>query len=490
MRAFINLFLILLVVTGCSRGPDSAALEQQIQNNLDTTFRAGLFKIDSLRRTGSSPTSAAGEKRLLVYYNARIEFADDYDLNSWDKLNAGTLANSLGATEQGVSGIVPGGNSKGDILMVHGRATFRDTDGSWQLVTGSAGAELGAVPDLENTAPQSGAKLLLAEIAEAANTARTNVRGLEAVIVERELTVALRNIHMQLDGKRGATALGSGETAGEYFRVGRALEANLSSAQFPFRNHRTDGSVENAQLLQSNALALALMQNDIAAMAYTGTGFFADRAPMENLRALATLYPEPIHVVTLAGSDIRSIADLRGKKVDLGLPGSGSRVNAELVLDAHGIALSELGHISSRGIAASVALIESGDIDAFVVTVAAPARHLQNLAARQPIRVLSLDDNALHALARANPALVPTNVPAGTYPGQQAEVHTLSVTAMLVAHKDLSDERVTHILTSLFDNVESIAREGFPASAINPATARTGVTIPLHPAAETYYKGR
>jgi len=490
MKAIISLLLILLALSGCSRGPDSTTLEQQLQNDLDATFPTGLFRIDSLRRTGSAPGGGLGERRLLVYYNARIEFLDDYDLNSWDQLNAGTLANTLGATEQGITGIVPGGNGKGDILLVHGRASYRDADGRWEPATGTAGAELGAVPDFENTAPQSGAKLLLAEIGDIVSAGRTNVRGLESAVVERELTTALRNIQMQLDGLRGATALASGETAGEYFRVGRALEANLASVQFPFRNHRTDGSVENAQLVQSHAVELALMQNDIAEMAYNGTGFFADRAPMENLRALATLYPEPIHIVTLAASDIQTVADLRGKRVDLGLPGSGSRVNAELVLDAHNIAQSDLGAISSRGIAASVALIEAGEIDAFVVTVAAPARHLQNLAARQPIRLLSLDEDARSTLAANNASLVPIALPTGTYPGQRAEIQTLSVTAMLVAHKDVPDDRVTHMLESLFDNVAAISREGFPASAINPATARTGVTIPLHPAAEAYYAGR
>lgn len=487
MKAIIGLILITLALAGCSRGPESAALEQQVQNNLDATFRDGLFRVDSLRRTGSAPTRVAGERRLLIYFNTQLEFLDDYDLTSWERLNAGALANTLGATEKGITGITPGGNRKGDILRVHGRATYRDVDGTWQPVAGRAGAELGTVPDFDNTAPPSRAKTLLAEIGDIANTARTNVRGLEVAIVEKELGSALRNINMQLDALQGATSLASGESAGEYFKIGRAIEALLSSEQVPISNHPSAGSIENAELVNARTADLALIQNDIAAMAYRGEGFFADRAPLDNLRALASLYPEPIHIVVLADSDIHEVADLRGRRVDLGLPGSGSRVNAERVLAAHGLGQADLGTVSGRGIDASVGLIEAGEIDAFVVTVAAPAGHLQTLASRRPIRMLSLDPDARSALARDDPSYVAINLPSGTYPGQSDEIRTLSVTAMLVAHQNMPDHRVTHVLDGLFKRVDAIARESLPAAAIDRATARTGITIPLHPAAERYY---
>lgn len=487
MKAFLSVLLVGLVIGGCSRGPDAAMLEQQIQDNLDTNFSEGLFQVTSLRRAGSAPTTEAGEDRLLVYYNGQLEFQEDYDLTSWEGLNVGVLADVLGATEAGISGVAPGGNSSGDILQVQGRMSYRGEGDSWQLVPTVAAEEVAAVPDLDNTAPQSGAEQLLTQIGQIANTGTTNVRGPETEIVEAELSKALRSINLQLDDLAGTASLTSGESLGEYYRVGGAIEQVVSGDQLSIRNYPSAGSVENCALVQDGLVELALVQNDIAAMAYQGQGVFGDRKPMQNLRALASLFPEPIQIVVLASSDIQSPADLAGKTVDVGLPASGSRVNAERVLEAHGVALSDLGEISSEGIDASVELIQSGDIDAFIVTVAAPAKLLQTLAARQPIRVLSMDPGVRQRLAEGNPYYVPVTLPANTYRGQNQPVQTLSVTAMLIANKDMADERVTQVLEGLFQNLDAIAKTGFRASFIAPSRAQQGTSIPLHPGAEEYY---
>lgn len=487
MKAFLSVLLVGLILGGCSRGPDAATLEQQIRDNLDSNFREGLFEITSLRRTGSAPVTEAGEDRLLVYYNGQLEFQEDYDLTSWEGLNVGVLAEVLGANEEGIEGVAPGGNSSGDVLRVRGRMSYREEGDAWELVPSDVGDEVAAVPDFDNTAPQSGAEQLLAQIGQIANTGTTNVRGPETVIVEAELSNALRNINLKLDELAGTASLTSGESLGEYFRVGGAIERVVSSDQISIRNYPSAGSVENCALVQDGFVELALVQNDIAAMAYRGQGVFSDRKPMQNLRALANLFPEPIQIVVLASSDIQTPADLAGKTVDIGLPASGSRVNAELVLEAHDVALSDLGEISGEGIDTSVELIQSGDIDAFIVTLAAPAKILQTLAARQPIRVLSMQPEARQRLAESNPYYVPVTLPANTYRGQSQPVQTLSVTAMLIANKDLPDERVTRLLEGLFQNVDAIARTGFQASFISPSRAQQGTSIPLHPGAEKYY---
>ena len=485
MKTIIGVILATLTLAGCSRGPDQTALEQDVQNQLDTQFKQGLFKIASLRRAGTAPSGAGDKQRLLVYFNSRIEFLEDYDLTSWEELNVGVLARVLGATEKGLRGVKSEGNEKGDVLTVYGRSTYAEQDGAWQPVAAPARIEIADAPPLGNTAPRAEALLLLQEIESIAGG--SGRRGEKSEIVESELTTALRNINMQLDAIEGNISFATGEAAGEYYRVGQKLQQVMAGEEAMVRSYESGGSIENSRLVETKAVDLALIQNDIAAMAYAGEGVFSGRPPMQNLRALAGLFPEPVQIVVRADSDIRSIADLAGKRVNIGLPESGTHVNAVLILAAHGIELSDLGEAGEQGMSASIEALKAGELDAFVVTLAAPARSLEALAAEVPVRLLSLDREAVAVLARNNPSFVPTTLRARTYPGQDEPVHTVSVIAMLVVHKDASDEEVTRFLDGLFDNVDLISKVGFEASFIDRAKAKHGVTIPFHPSAERYF---
>ena len=484
MKTLLSLIVVGLLVAGCGGGPDTATLEKEIQENLDSQFKPGLLKVSTMKRMGSAPSNTGGGKVVLVYYNSQLEFLEDHNLTSWEDLNVGALAQVLGATEKGIKGVKSQGNKTGDILQVHGRATYIGENGGWKQAASGRGGQFAGAPDLENTSPRSNAERLIQEIGEAAKTSATGLRGVETKIVEEELTTALRNINLRIDKTEGTASLLSGESLGEYFRIGKAIEGLGETA---VRNYASAGSVENAGLVQTRTVDLALVQNDIAVMAYTGEGVFAGREPMENLRALASLFPEPIQFVTLATSEIKTIADLKGRRVDIGLPNSGSRVNAVLVLEAHGITLSDLQEVSGVGMEESVAMIKAGELDAFAVTVAAPATHLQDLAASTHIRVLSMNADARNTLSRDNPYYIPVTLPARIYNGQEEPVDTLSVTAMLIAHKDVSKDEVEKLLQSIFDDVEQIFQAGSGATLIDRTKANEGVAIPLHPGAEAYF---
>jgi TRAP transporter TAXI family solute receptor len=336
-----------------------------------------------------------------------------------------------------------------------------------------------------NTAAPSGPTVLLADLSTLVDGVGTKEPQVE--IVEEELGNALRTINFRIDKTENISALTTGEPGGEYFPVGQALQASIKGKDLQLRNYASAGSVDNCALVENHMVDFALVQNDIAAMAYGGDGIFADRGSMGHLRALASLFPEPIQVVTLKSSGLSSIMDLKGKKIDIGLPKSGSQVNAMQILEAHGLALSDFAEVTEKGFAESIEALKSGAVDAFFVTLAAPSGQLQRLSSADPIRLLSMDPEAREKLLSLRPYYVPLTLPANTYPGQDEAVQTLSVTAMLITHQETPDAKVEELLGGLFQNIDAIARQSFQASVISRKTARDGISIPLHPAAERYY---
>lgn len=483
MLRHVGIALMALTLVACTRGPDQGTVIADLQRELDSSFRLGLFKVLSVNTQGWVPIAGDRESRVLAYHNSQIEFLQPYDLGSWGDVGLGSLAGVVGAAKKGITGVKPGGNAQGDVLKVHGRTTYQKTDAGWEHVAASPPRRARAQGELtlDNSAPPSDLQAMANQIGDRAARAR----GEQAAIMEQELAVALRKINLRVDAAEGTPALMSGPTVGEYYAMGRALQQVLGTEGMELHNYDSAGSIENCEQVSNGVVALALVQNDIAAMAYAGDGIFVNRAPMENLRAVASLFPEPVQVVVTQASGIDSVAGLRGKRVDLGAPGSGSRVNAAQILEAHGIALSDLAEASELGLADAVDALRAGELDALVTTIATPSRFLQALAADEPIRILSLDPDALSELVEQYPYYVQLTVPANTYPGGQGKAaQTVGVTAMLIARDDVGDDTVSTLLEGLFDSVGEISRDSFQGARISRNTAREGITIPLHPGAE------
>jgi TRAP transporter TAXI family solute receptor len=492
MTRFFVLGLLSLTLTACTRGPDATEVTQEIQNKLNTQFQQDLFKVISLKRQGSTPVSGTGgEDRVQVFFNTELELLKDHNLTAGQDLNLASLANLLGATEKGITGFNPKGNGAGDLLKVHGKATYALTDDGWQPVVSLARRSAKPAPDVDNTGHRNTAQPTtvssLVKQLEVLVKERAGGRGRAAQVVQEELEGTLRTINFRLDRVENVSGLASGEPLGEYFRLGRALQDYVSGPDLQIRNYPSAGSVENSVLANDRSVDLAIIQNDVAALAHTGEGIFAGAEPMTNLQAVASLFPEQIQIVVLKSSSIETLSDLKGKRIDIGLPRSGSRLNALQVIYAHGLELSDFDAVRSNGFSDAQEQLKNDELDAFFVTLAAPSQQLHNLAATHPIRLLSLDPDAQERLLASRPYFSASTLPANTYPGQDAEANTLSVMAMLVAHKEVPPTRVEQLLNGLFNQTDKIARQSFQASAISPETARTGLSIPLHPGAEQYY---
>jgi hypothetical protein len=180
------------------------------------------------------------------------------------------------------------------------------------------------------------------------------------------------------------------------------------------------------------------------------------------------------------------VADLKGKRVAIGARDSGTRADALAVLSGHGLDAKDLV-VSDEGLEAAAAGLRAGRLDAFFATVGAPTAELQRLATRHPIRVLSLDANAIGRLVTQHPGLVRLLLPANTYPGQKEDVTTVAATALLVTHADVPEREAELVLRLVFENPDYVSAGSAQGAKIAKRSGLRGITIPVHPAASRYF---
>jgi TRAP transporter TAXI family solute receptor len=487
-RAVLAL-LAVSVLAGCARGPDEAALRQQVQERLSKQVKDGLLEVVTLRRTGSAPLGAGdtGRQRVVVYFNATLRFRDDYDFGGWEKLSPASLGYALGATEKGLVGIKPQ-NRAGETVHVYGSSTYEWSGDTWQRVA-AAPSGVTARPDPDNTAPPSRSKQLIDRLAAMVDLPPPGPDpGQEAVIAE-ELDRATENIQRRLARRRHVFTFASGPSGGEYARFVAALleSAKKTRPDLAVRHVETEGSVENAWLLARGEADYAIIQGDVAAEAVAGRGPFEGRGPVTTLRALGSLFPEAVHVVVPADSPIRAVEDLRGKRVGIGAPDSGTRHSAVAVLAAHGIRLPDLREVREDGQQEATRRLLARQLDALFVTIAAPARGLQELAARRQVKLVPLSERAVERLVGERPGVVPMTLPANTYPGQGQPVPTVATAALLVVTADAPETEVERLLSFVFARADLAAAGSAEAIKVSKRNALVGITIPVHPGASRFF---
>jgi TRAP transporter TAXI family solute receptor len=479
-RRLLTMCGVLLLV-GCERGPDEQALRAQVQEKLASQTTPGLLEIASLHRRGSSPLPATGGgQRVVVYFNATLRFTQDYEFGSWDKLSPASLAYVLGAKEKGLMGAKTQ-NRSGDQIYVFGTATYEWTGNAWNAVP-SVTEDTAPAPAADGTAPPSRSKQVIDKLAAMVNLAPFGVDATTDQVIAEELDRADENISRRLARREHTFTIASGPPRGQYTRFVTALVEALTKAgaRAEIRNRESEGSVENARLLASGEADYAIIQSNLAIRALSGEEPFARGGAIRNLRAVGALFPEPVHIVVSDKASVRTVADLRGKRVDIGTPESGTRYDAELILAAHGLRAEDLAEARQDGPEAAVRRMQQGQLDAIFATTFAPIRGLQVHAASYGLRLLSMTPADVEGLVARNPGLVPIVLPASTYPGQTEDVHTVGAVALLVTTGDVPDaevERVTGVVFSGID-FESL---GSPAGGkISLKTALRGISIPMH----------
>ncbi len=284
--------------------------------------------------------------------------------------------------------------------------------------------------------------------------------------------------------------IGTGGTAGTYYPVGGMI-ANVVSqpGKIVATAQASSGSVGNVNGIAGGAVEAGFSQADVATWAQKGTGIYEGKPNVPGLRLIANLYPESVHVVVKKGSGIKSVADLKGKRVALDEPGSGTLVNARAILAAYGVSEKDIKPEYIKPNQAGDKM-KDGSLDAFFFTGGAPAGAIAELAsAGGGIDILPIDGPQAEALRKSSPFFAPDTIAAETYRGV-GQVNTLAVGAQLVTSDKIAADTVYEITKALYGEAaqKQLANGHAKGKYITKENAVRSAGIPFHPGAERFYK--
>ena len=298
--------------------------------------------------------------------------------------------------------------------------------------------------------------------------------------------------------------IGTGGTAGTYYPIGGLIANAISNApgSRPCEEGgscgvpgliatavSSNGSVANVNAIAGATLESGFSQSDVATWAQTGTGIWEDREAVDGLRMIANLYPESIHLVASAGSGIDSVDDLAGKRVSLDEPGSGTLVDARIILEAYGLSEADVEASFLKPDQAAERM-RDGAMDAFFFVGGFPAGAIAELASQADIVLIPIDGEEAQGIIEEYGFFAEDLVPGGTYEGVDDDVSTISVGAQWITHADQPEELIYGVTKALWnDNTRKLLDAGHSkGKQITLETALDGVGIPLHPGAERFYR--
>lgn len=282
--------------------------------------------------------------------------------------------------------------------------------------------------------------------------------------------------------------LATGSTSANYYAVGGVMSTVLNDklTKSNITVTSTGASKANVQLLQDNEANFAILQNDVAYYASTGTDLFEGEAAYTEWGALCSLYDEVVQVFTLDPS-IKSFSDLKGKTVSVGAAGSGDNFAAGQIFAEFDMTFDDVNAVY-QSYSDSAEGMKDGKIDAAFCVSGAPTTALVDLAATagKPLNIITLEDEHIDGLMADYPFYAKTVIPAGTYDKQDADITTVAIRAMLVARADVAEDVVYELMTEMFGNLDALATGHAKFANLSLETAKDGVSIAYHPGAEKF----
>lgn len=282
--------------------------------------------------------------------------------------------------------------------------------------------------------------------------------------------------------------IGTGGQTGVYYVVGQSI-CRLVNRDTDLRctAPSTGGSVANLNALISGDQDMAVAQSDMQFNAYNGEGPW-EGEPFENLRAMFSLHPEPLTIVARADAGIETFDDLKGKRVNVGNPGSGQRATMEIVMDAKGWTMSDFSLASELRPAEQSAALCDNNVDAIVYTVGHPNGSIQEATTTCDSVIVPVTGPEIDQLIEDNPYYAPATIPGDMYKGNPEPVETFGVLATFVTSADVSDEIVYAVTKAVFDNFDRF-KGLHPAFEIleQEGMVSAGLSAPLHEGAERYF---
>jgi TRAP transporter TAXI family solute receptor len=290
-------------------------------------------------------------------------------------------------------------------------------------------------------------------------------------------------------GKEQYISIATGGTAGTYYPLGGAIAKifNENVEGVTANAQSTGASVENIGLVEKGETEIAFIQSDITYYAYTGTENFADKGKVENIRGMAMFYPEVIQIIATESSGIKSVEDLKGKKVAIGAPGSGTEANARQILAAHGMTYDDLGKADYLSFGEAADQLKNKQVDAAFVTAGLPTAAVTEVGQTADIVVVPIDQGKIAELSAEYPFYTEVTIPAGTYKNQDSDVITTAVMAMLVVPEELDEDLMYELTKALFEHRDTIIETHDRGNDLKLETAILGMPIELHPGSKRYY---
>ncbi len=289
-------------------------------------------------------------------------------------------------------------------------------------------------------------------------------------------------------GSDGASkmTMGTGGTAGTYYGYGGVLGQYIkNNAGINVTVVSTDGSKANIQGIDAGNYQLGTVQSDVMAYAWEGTRSFENEGKISSFRTVAGLYAEAVQLVTM-DKNIKSVADLKGKSVSIGAPGSGVYFNAIDVLTAAGLKETDI-NAQYQSFADSADALKDGKIDAAFIVAGAPTPAITELCTTNSAYLVPIDGDVAAALMAECPFYTEHVIPAGTYAGQEEDVKTVTVKATLIVDANASEDDVYALTASIFDNIEAITSENAKGAELSIENATSGMTVPFHAGAAKYF---
>lgn len=290
-----------------------------------------------------------------------------------------------------------------------------------------------------------------------------------------------------------AISLATGGVAGVYFPLGGAM-AEAWSGEIPdltVTAESTGASVVNVRLVEGGEAEVAMVQNDIAYYAFNAEEMFGDDAALEQNLGMVMLYPEVIHIVTLADSGIETVDDLSGHSVAVGAPGSGTEANARQILEVHGITYDDISE-QFLPFGEAVDALRDGAIDAAFLTAGVPTAAVIDLGATHDVEIISIEEERANEIAERWPFYTAFTIEGGTYSDIEEDISTVTVQAMLVVSAALDDDAVEQMLEVLFneETLSALCDTHVRGCDLSLETAQDGMPVTLHPGAERFYNAQ
>ncbi len=287
--------------------------------------------------------------------------------------------------------------------------------------------------------------------------------------------------------------IGTGGQTGVYYVVGQSIcklvnrggDAHSIKCTAP----STGGSVANLNAIRAGDQTMGVAQSDWQYHAYKGSSKFEDQGANDKLRAVFSVHAEPFTVVARADSGIKTFDDLKGKRVNVGNPGSGQRGTMEVVMEKKGWTMDDFKLTSELKSAEQSAALCDNNIDAMIFTVGHPSGSIQEATTSCDSVLVDVTGPVIDELIAANPYYAKAVIPGGMYRGSDDDTETFGVAATFVSSSDVPDEVVYEVVKAVFDNFDRFQKLHPAFANLKPEDMiKNGLSAPLHPGAEKYYK--